>query len=139
MCAGLKDAVQSTEAQAGSQRPSVSGISENVQEGIDSAAENIKAGSRRTEQYAAEPEKVNDVLGYMQFARDYMGQGNAQRGAYEGGWLLLHCSRDFQDRPGQSQLNEWLQAPNAGFCKPPALSRSILPPEHGFWCPAGCG
>ena len=78
LCAGLKDAVQSTEAQAGSQRPSVSSTSESVQEGIDSTAENIKAGSRRTEQYAAEPEKVNDVLGHMQRAAcDYIGQGNA--------------------------------------------------------------
>ena len=58
MCAGLKDAVQSTESRAGSQRPSVQGTSENVQEGIDSAADAVKAGSRRAEQYAAEPEKV---------------------------------------------------------------------------------
>ena len=58
LCAGLKDAVQSTETRAGSQRPSVQGTSENVQEGIDSAADTVKAGSRRAEQYAANPEKV---------------------------------------------------------------------------------
>lgn len=77
--------MQSTEAQAGSRRPSVSGTSENVQEGIDSAAKTIKAGSRRTEQYAAEPEKVSHVMGHLQRAAcDYIIQGNAQSGAYEG-------------------------------------------------------
>ena len=50
--------MQSTEKRAGSQRPSVSGTSENVQEGIDSAADNVKAGSRQAQEYAREPEKV---------------------------------------------------------------------------------
>ena len=56
--AGLKDAVQSTESQAGSQRRSVSSTSANVQEGVDNAADAVKAGSRQAEEYAAEPEKV---------------------------------------------------------------------------------
>lgn len=59
MHAGLKDAVQSTESRAGSQRRSVQGASRNVQEGIDVAADNLKAGSRRAEEYSAKPEKVN--------------------------------------------------------------------------------
>lgn len=50
--------MQSTETRAGSQRASVQGTSENVQEGIDSAADTVKAGSRRAEQYAADPNKV---------------------------------------------------------------------------------
>ena len=61
-CAGLKDAVQSAEGQAGSQRPSVSGTSENVQEGIDSAADAVKEGTRQAQEYAAEPEKVKNCL-----------------------------------------------------------------------------
>jgi len=60
--AGLKDAVQSTESQAGSQRRSVSSTSANVQEGIDNAADTVKAGSRQAEEYAAEPEKVTVTM-----------------------------------------------------------------------------
>ena len=55
--------MQSAEGQAGGRSaPSVSGASENVQEGIDSAADTVKEGTRQAQEYAAEQEKVNNCL-----------------------------------------------------------------------------
>ena len=56
--------MQSAEGQAGSQRASVSGASENVQEGIDSAADTVKEGTRQAQEYAEDPEKACFCLSF---------------------------------------------------------------------------